>query len=68
MIFKDILIDYLKMIELFVQNNNNYKYEDNIKASLLALVKVLKTFVYYSDSVSFITDRNSPTKFKNYSE
>jgi hypothetical protein len=56
------------MIELFVQNNNNYKYEDNIKASLLALVKVLKTFVYYSDSVSFITDRNSPTKFKNYSE
>ena len=56
------------MIELFIKQHNDYKFIDIIKASLLSLIKVLKTYVYYSDSVAFINDRNSPSKFKNYSE
>ncbi len=63
---KDSLADYLSLLETVIRHHRQVS-EESVKGGLLGLIKVLKTFVYYSDSQSFLAGR-SASKLKNFHE
>ena len=51
--FITVFQDYMALIELIMNNPRAFKNELVLKAALLGLLKVLKTFPYYAEPSNF---------------
>ncbi len=54
------------MIEIVFENHTVFIDDNIVKSALLCLLKVLKTFAYYSDATTFSMSIHSPAKIKNF--
>lgn len=68
LLFHENLNDYLQLPYIILENDLFISSENMIKSALLALLKVLKSFAYYSDSETFVTSFHSNAKLQNFNE
>ena len=68
LLFHENLNDYLQLSFILLENDIFISYENILKSSILCLLKVLKTFAYYSDSETFMMSFHSNAKLLNFNE
>ena len=68
LLFHENLTDYLQLNFILLENDMFVSQENILKSTILCLLKVLKTFPYYSDSEAFIMSFHSNAKLQNFNE
>lgn len=68
LLFHENLNDYLQLPFILLENDLFISSENIIKSGLLSLLKVLKSFAYYSDTETFVTSFHSNAKLQNFQD
>jgi hypothetical protein len=68
LLFYENLTDYLQLNFILLENQMFISQENILKSTILCLLKVLKTFAYYSDSETFMMSFHSNAKLQNFNE
>ena len=68
LLFHENLNDYLQLSLILLENDMFISNENILKSSILCLLKVLKTFAYYSDADTFMMSFHSNAKLQNFNE
>lgn len=68
LLFHENLHDYVQLGFILLDNAMFNSNENILKSAVVCILKVLKTFAYYSDSEAFIMSYHSNAKLQNFNE
>jgi len=57
LLFKDVLTDYLEVIEYIISNAESFENELTLRAAVICLTSVIKCYLYYSEDVYLLQKR-----------